>query len=144
MTPERGGSMHGRRGSRELAFQLLYHLDLTGGEAESEADRFWKMNEDKGDLKPFAVLLSEKVFESREELERLISGASKRWTLERMDSVSRSLLRLGACEILYFPETPPEVAINEAVELAKRFGSEDTPSFVNGILDRLYQKETPV
>ncbi len=61
-----------------------------------------------------------------------------------MDSVSRSLLRLGACEIFYFPETPPAVAINEAVELAKRFGSEDTPSFVNGILDRLYQKETPV
>ena len=61
-----------------------------------------------------------------------------------MDSVSRSLLRLGACEILHFAETPPEVAINEAVELAKRFGSEDTPAFVNGILDRLYQKETPV
>jgi N utilization substance protein B len=136
--------MSGRRKSRELAFQLLYHLDLIKGEAEKETEHFWKLNVDKADLKPFAELLVAKVLDNLGEIDRLISEASKRWSLKRMDSVSRSLLRLGACEILHFSETPPEVAINEAVELAKRFGSEDTPGFVNGILDRLHQKETPV
>ena len=136
--------MSGRRESRELAFQLLYHLDLIKGEVDKETEHFWEINGDKAALKPFADRLVCKVLCNLGEIDRLISGASNRWTLKRMDSVSRSLLRLGACEILHFPETPPEVAINEAVELAKRFGSEDTPGFVNGILDRLHQEETPV
>jgi N utilization substance protein B len=136
--------MSGRRESRELAFQLLYHLDLTKGGAESEAPHFWQINEGKSAHRPFAEQLVGRVLANLADIDRLISEASKRWTIKRMDSVSRCLLRLGACEILHFPATPPEVAINEAVELAKRFGSEDTPSFINGILDRLYRKETPV
>ena len=136
--------MKGRSESRELAFQLLYHLDLLQGDAEGETERFWRLNSDKGDLEPFADLLAAKVLGNLDEIDRRISSASRRWSLKRMDSVSRCLLRLGACEIHYFPETPAEVAINEAVELAKRFGTEDTPAFVNGILDCLHQEETPV
>lgn len=136
--------MSGRREARELAFQLLYHLDMTKGDAESETSHFWRINEEKSAHKPFAEQLAGRVLANLADIDRLISEASKRWTIKRMDSVSRCLLRLGACEILYFSETPPEVAINEAVELAKRFGSENTPSFINGILDRLHRKETPV
>ncbi|MBT3349919.1 MAG: transcription antitermination factor NusB [Nitrospinaceae bacterium] len=136
--------MSGRREARELAFQLLYHLDLTKGDAESETSHFWRINEDKSALRPFAEQLVGRVLANLMDIDRVISEASKRWTIKRMDSVSRCLLRLGACEILHFSDTPPEVAINEAVELAKRFGSEDTPSFINGILDRLHQKETHV
>ena len=136
--------MSGRREARELAFQLLYHLDLTKGDAESETSHFWRINEDKSALRPFAEQLVGRVLANLMDIDRVISEASKRWTIKRMDSVSRCLLRLGACEILLFSDTPPEVAINEAVELAKRFGSEDTPSFINGILDRLHQKETHV
>ena len=136
--------MKGRRESREVAFQLLYHLDLVQGDAAGETERFWQLNREKQDLKPFADLLANKVLGNLNKIDHRLSSASRRWSLKRMDSVSRCLLRLGACEIHYFPDTPPEVAINEAVELAKRFGSEDTPAFVNGILDNLQQEETSV
>ena len=135
--------MQGRRGSRELAFQLLYHLELGKGDDKPEKDYFWQLKEPKPDLKPFAEQLVMKVLENRERLDTLLTGASKRWPLGRMDTVSRCLLRLGACEILYMPDTPPQVAINEAVELAKRFGPDESPSFINGILDRLLRDKTP-
>jgi N utilization substance protein B len=135
--------MQGRRGSRELAFQLLYHLELVKGDDKPEMDYFWQLKEPKPDLKPFAEQLVMKVLENRERLNTLLTGASKRWPLGRMDTVSRCLLRLGACEILYMPDTPPQVAINEAVELAKRFGPDESPSFINGILDRLLRDKTP-
>jgi N utilization substance protein B len=135
--------MQGRRGSRELAFQLLYHLELVKGDDKPEMDYFWQLKEPKPDLKPFAEQLVMKVLENRERLDTLLTGASKRWPLGRMDTVSRCLLRLGACEILYMPDTPPQVAINEAVELAKRFGPDESPSFINGILDRLLRDKTP-
>jgi N utilization substance protein B len=136
--------MKGRRESREVAFQLLYHLDLVQGDTAGETERFWQLNREKRDFKPFADLLAGKVLGNLDKIDHRISSASRRWSLKRMDSVSRCLLRLGACEIHYFPDTPPEVAINEAVELAKRFGSKDTPAFVNGILDNLQQEDTSV
>lgn len=135
--------MQGRRGSRELAFQLLYHLDLVKGDEIPEMEYFWQLNEQKSDLRPFAERLVKKVLENRENIDTLISEASQRWSLGRMDAVSRCLLRLGACEILFMPDTPPQVAIHEAVELAKRFGSDESPSFINGILDRLLRDKTP-
>ena len=135
--------MQGRRGSRELAFQLLYHLELVKGDDKPEMEYFWQLKEPKPDLKPFAEQLVKKVLENRENIDTLVAGASKRWPLGRMDTVSRCLLRLGACEILYMTDTPPQVAINEAVELAKRFGPDESPSFINGILDRLLRDKTP-
>ena len=135
--------MQGRRGSRELAFQLLYHLELVKGDDVPEMEYFWQLNEDKADVKPFAERLVKKVLENREHIDTLVSGASQRWSLRRMDSVSRCLIRLGACEILFMPDTPPQVAIHEAVELAKRFGPDEGPSFIDGILDRLLQDKTP-
>ncbi len=126
-----------------MAFQLLYHLELVKGDAEPEMDYFWQLKEPKPGLKPFAERLVKKVLENRENIDTLLAGASKRWPLGRMDTVSRCLLRIGACEILHMPETPPQVAINEAVELAKRFGPDESPSFINGILDRLLRDKTP-
>lgn len=73
----------------------------------------------------------------REEIDRLIEGHSEHWRLERMPPVDRNILRITAFELLYCEEVPPRVSVNEAVELAKRFGSEDSPAFVNGILDRI-------
>jgi N utilization substance protein B len=73
----------------------------------------------------------------REEIDRLIEGHSEHWRLERMPPVDRNILRIAAFELLYCEEVPPRVSVNEAVELAKRFGSEDSPAFVNGILDRI-------
>ncbi len=126
-----------------MAFQLLYHLELVKGEDKPEMDYFWQLKEPEPDLQPFADQLVKTVLENRDHIDTLLAGASKRWSLDRMDTVSRCLLRLGACEILYMPETPPQVAIHEAVELAQRFGPDESSSFINGILDRLLRDKTP-
>lgn len=134
--------MGARREGRELAFRLLYHLDLVEGDAEAETAHFWKLNPGGEEARPFAERLAGEVLAHREEIDRLISEASERWSLRRMDAVSRCLLRLGACEILYFPDTPAQVAIDEAVELAKLYGPDTSPGFVNAILDRLNREKT--
>lgn len=135
--------MEGRRGSRELAFQLLYHLELVKGETEPEIAYFWRLQGKKADLRPYAEFLVRKVLDNQEQIDALLSSASKNWALGRMDAVSRCLLRLGACEILYIDDTPPQVAIHEAVELAKKFGPDQSPGFINAILDRLNRDKTP-
>jgi N utilization substance protein B len=135
--------MRGRRGERELAFQLLYHLELVKADAEPEMESFWRLHEERADQRPYAERLVKKVLENREPIDVLVSDASKGWSLARMDAVSRCLLRLGACEILYMSDIPPQVAIHEAVELAKRFGPDESPAFINGILDRLHRNKTP-
>lgn len=134
--------MSGRRAGRELAFHLLYHLDRVEGDPDEEMANFFRLSPDREGGRPFAERLARKRLESREEIDRLLSEASDRWSLRRMDAVTRCLLRLGACEILYFPETPPQVAIDEAVELAKRYGPETSSGFVNAILDRLLREQT--
>ena len=89
-------------------------------------------------LQAFSRRLVLGVCENREELDRLISRSSKHWRLERMSRVDRTILRLGAFEILAMKDIPPKVSIDEAVELGKKFGTEDSGSFINGILDYIY------
>ena len=85
--------------------------------------------------------LLEKVFAQAEEIDTMLKKFSDHWTLERMSMVDRNILRLGICELMFEASTPPKVVINEAVEIAKKFGTEDSPDFINGILDKVF-KET--
>jgi len=87
---------------------------------------------------PFARELVLGVYEKRPELDRLIIRASKNWRLERMPYVDRSILRMATFEILYMEDVPPKVSIDEAVDIGKRFGTEDSGSFINGVLDNIY------
>ena len=134
--------MSSRRAGRELAFHLLYHLDRVEGNPDEEMANFFRLDADREGDRIFAERLVRKLLENRGEIDRVISDASKRWSVRRMDAVTRCLLRLGACEILHFPETPPQVAINEAVDLAKQYGPETSSGFVNAILDRLLREQT--
>ncbi|OGL58677.1 MAG: transcription antitermination factor NusB [Candidatus Tectomicrobia bacterium RIFCSPLOWO2_12_FULL_69_37] len=134
--------MSGRRAGRELAFHLLYHLDRVEGNPDEEMANFFRLDSGREGDRLFAERLARKLLENRGEIDRLLSEASERWSLRRMDAVTRCLLRLGACEILHFPETPPQVAIDEAVELAKQYGPETSSGFVNAILDRLLREQT--
>lgn len=134
--------MSSRREGRELAFHLLYHLDRVEGGPEEEMATFFRLNPGREGGRPFAEQLVRRLMENRGEIDRLLSEASERWSLPRMDAVTRCLLRLGACEILHFPETPPQVAIDEAVALAKQYGPETSSGFVNAILDRLLREQT--
>jgi len=84
--------------------------------------------------------LVQTVVRYKKEIDKTLEKCSDNWELKRMAVVDRNILRIGACELLYMPSTPPKVAINEAVEIAKRYGNEDSPEFVNGVLDKIYKK----
>lgn len=125
-----------RSRAREVALQVLYQDDLNPQHKPSDDERFVAGRLHAQELVDFARALIAGVRRNRAELDVLLAQTADHWSLERMAATDRNVLRLGAFEILYY-ETPDRVAINEAVELAKRFGSRQSAQFVNGILDRL-------
>jgi N utilization substance protein B len=129
---------YSRSQCREWALQFLYQADFYGDRSREDVERFWSHFHPEGPGVPaYLKELVNGVAAHREELDALIARYSEHWRLERMTVVDRNLLRLAAFELLYQPKIPPKVVINEAVELAKRFGSEDSGAFVNGILDQI-------
>lgn len=129
-----------RRTGRAYALQLLYArdgdpgTDVTGA-AVSWADIF-ELEVD-APAQTFARDLVAAATVRAAQIDELIASASKNWRIDRMSRVDRNILRLGACELLAFPDVPVKVVINEAVELAKRFGTAESSAFVNGVLDRI-------
>ena len=133
-----------RKAGRELAFQILYHTDRTGNLTGEEVDRYWRLHPADESSRLFADRLMSIIVEKDRQINDLLAAASVSWSLERMDAVSRSILRLGVCEMYFFPDIPPAVTMDEAIRLAKRYGPENAPGFVNGILDRLHQEKMVV
>jgi N utilization substance protein B len=125
-----------RSRAREAALQVLYQDDLNPKHDAGQSDRFLAARLFEPELLAFGRSLVEGVRRNRAELDQLLENTADNWSLERMAATDRNVLRLGAYEIL-FSDTPDRVAINEAVELAKRFGARQSAQFVNGILDRL-------
>ncbi len=123
--------------ARELALQALYQRDLAPERDREELRRFCA-REAGPKLLELAMELIDGCLEHREQLDRLIRQTAENWELERMATSDRNILRLGAYELLFHGQTPPKVAINEAIELAKRYSTENSPTFVNGVLDRIY------
>ena len=129
---------YSRSQCREWALQFLYQADFVGGRSPEDLDRFWSHFHPEGPGIPaYLRELVNGVASHQEELDALIVRYSEHWRLERMTVVDRNLLRLAAFELLYQAKVPSKVVINEAVEIAKRFGSEDSGAFVNGILDQI-------
>ena len=127
-----------RREARELALQALYQADL-GNEADRERGLvlFWGHFNRGQDVDPFARELVEGVLANQERIDALIAETAERWRLPRLSRVDLSLLRLATYEMMEHRETPASVTINEAIEIARRFGSEDSAAFVNGVLDAI-------
>jgi transcription antitermination protein NusB len=121
---------------REWALQFLYQTEFSGPPREDAVEQFWSHFQEEGKLPAYLRELVEGVGAHLDELDALIVRYSEHWRLERMTVVDRNLLRL-AIELMYQPQVPPKVVINEAVEMAKRFGSETSGSFINGILDQV-------
>jgi N utilization substance protein B len=138
--------MSGKRSrGREVALQLLFQHDLNPGVPRHDLENFVRERLDDDDLAVFALQLYDGVRQHGEDIDGRLSRAAEHWRLHRMAAVDRNVLRLGAFELLHLPGTPAGVVINEAIELARRFGSADSPAFVNGVLDRVHkerQKET--
>jgi N utilization substance protein B len=124
-----------RSRSREVALQLLFQDDVNPPQDPADSTRFLEARLNSEELVLFAAALLSGVRRNRGELDELLEQTAANWSLDRMAATDRNILRLGAFEILY-TETPGRVAINEAVELAKRFGTGQSAQFVNGILDK--------
>jgi N utilization substance protein B len=129
-----------RRTGRAYALQLLYARD---GDASTEVVEVlgqWASElelEIDGPAQAFAKELVAAAVGRAQEIDELIGASSKNWRIDRMSRVDRNILRLGACELVAFRDVPVKVVINEAVELAKRFGTAESSAFVNGVLDRI-------
>jgi N utilization substance protein B len=141
---QRGGG--GRRRAREHALQVLYSLDLNPGVTVGDAlAHLWRGFHEESDDRDAAVVsfceaLVKGTVENLAEIDAIVQQASKNWRLERMARVDRNLLRLATYELRFEPEVPAKVVINEAIEVAKRFGAAESAAFVNGLLDRISQE----
>jgi N utilization substance protein B len=144
-----------RRRARECALQVLFSLDMNEGVTPAQAlAHFWKdfahesraagAHEDDAEavreVTGFAELLVRGTAENLAEIDAIVQRASRNWRIDRMARVDRNVLRLATYELAYVPEVPAKVVINEAIEVAKRFGAGESPAFVNGILDRIAQE----
>jgi transcription antitermination protein NusB len=130
-----------RSRAREVALQLLFQRDLNKGVDRAALERFVRDRLRDDSLMPFCLGLYDGVAAHQSDIDRRLSEIAENWRLVRMAAVDRNVLRLGAYELLHTPDTPPNVALDEAIELARRYGSADSPAFVNGVLDRLTRKD---
>ena len=126
-----------RRRARKFALQVLYQLDIREERSEHILQEFWEENDDEKDVQNFANTLVKGVEEKKLEIDKLLTEFAFNWNLSRMSVIDRTILRLGSFEILFLKEIPPAVSINEAIELAKIFGTDDSFKFINGILNRV-------
>jgi N utilization substance protein B len=131
--------------ARKVAADILYQVDLTGEDVEKVVESYGRMLLDDmeesgippGEIPEFADELVRLYLEHKEEIDPLIDAYADRWSLERMPLIDRNLLRLGFVEFLYFEDIPANVTINEYLELAKRFSTQDSGKFINGIMGKL-------
>jgi len=126
-----------RRKSREFALQVLYQLNITKQDATKALTQFQENFLPNAEADEFLKRLVLGVTEHCAGLDRLIEQYSENWRLDRINVIERNLLRMALFELLYCEEIPPKVTINEAIDLGKRYGSEESGSFINGLLDRI-------
>ena len=132
-----------RRSARELALKFLYQTEFNEGAIQEQLDQFWMRLSIQDETKSFMKALVESTFLHLAEIDEILKKYSEHWALDRMTVIDRNILRFGVCELLYFSSVPPKVVINEAVEVAKKYGNEESPDFINGVLDRIYKDLSP-
>ena len=126
-----------RTRAREYALQMLYQAEITQDSIGYVQELFWQSENAPDLVREFANPLVEGTFEHREAIDSAIRSTADNWTLERMPIVDLCILRSATYELLYLVDIPPAVSINEAVELAKTYSTDDSPKFVNAVLDRI-------
>jgi len=130
--------MRRRTKSRECALKILYQIEMTKDDCDSSIRAFWEREpETEESVREFAGLLARGARDNIKEIDSVIAGYAKNWQIERMAVVDRNILRMAAFELIYLDDIPPKVSINEAVDIAKKYGDKDSGKFVNGILDKI-------
>ena len=130
-----------RRKSRELAMQALFCMDTLKNESDELLEGLSGMLELAPDINRFYMTLIKGVIDNKAQIDKRIEQFSSNWKINRMGCVDRNILRIAAYEILYCHDIPPKVSINEAVDIGKLYGTEESGSFINGILDGIYQQQ---
>jgi N utilization substance protein B len=127
-----------RRRSREYALQILFQLELTGGELNDEVFReFWEGNAEDRDVKEFTSDIVKNTLGNIKTIDEIIKKTAENWSIDRMAVIDRNILRAATYELFYRTDIPPSVVINEAIEIAKKYSTEDSAPFINGILDKI-------
>ena len=127
-----------RTKARERAVQALYQIDVAATDLDEALSRFWRSFEPvEREVMEFAEALVRGVAEQRRTIDEAIEAVSTNWRLDRMARVDRNILRLAVHEMAHRPEVPVKVIINEAIELGKKYGSESSGAFINGVLDKI-------
>jgi transcription antitermination protein NusB len=130
-----------RRKSRELALHVLYACESGNDDAvEQELGAFSEKAADSGAVIGFAKGLVEKTLESKSHIDAMLSNHTANWDLKRMTVIDRNILRMAVAELLFFKDTPFKVVIDEAVEIAKLYGTDESGKFVNGVIDSIYKE----
>lgn len=129
-----------RRKAREIALQVLYQIDVTGIDADEAIQLFQDNFGMAEETIEFSTQLIHCTLDHLKDIDELIKSCSQHWSLERMSKVDRNILRTAVAEFLYFDDIPPKVTLNEAIDIGKNYGSDNSGSFINGILDAMYSK----
>jgi len=133
--------MRKRTKARECALQVLYAMDIRKGSKHEVAESYWLEKDEDQEIKVFAQELIEGTLVKISEIDMLITKYADNWRIERMAVIDRNIIRMAIYELLFAADIPPKVAINEAVDLAKKFGDDESGSFVNGVLDKINKIE---
>ena len=136
--------MKKRTRARELALQFLYQLDLRGDSMLEEAREFVSAEERDAETTRFALRLVQGTHENKPAIDQMIQSVAQNWNISRMAVVDRNVLRLATYELVHCPDVPPKVAINEAIELGKRYSTQNSGAFINGILDKIMNRSAPL
>ncbi len=126
-----------RRQAREIAMQALFYMDMRNDVSIEMLERFCGNFCPSKKTQPFFLKLVNGVMGAKDELDALIERFSKNWDINRMSGVDRNVMRIAAFELIYCDDIPPKVSINEAVDVGKKFGTEESGAFINGILDSI-------
>ncbi len=126
-----------RRRGRELALQALYQIEMTGDTSVAAVDLFLNHFEGAAKAKEFAKRLVSGVVSQRAEIDRLVEQCTDNWKLIRLAKVDLVILRMATYELVFCPDIPLNVSLDEAIEIGKRFGSDDSATFINGVLDQV-------
>ena len=136
----RGRQVDKRTRARELAIQGLYQLDVQGSDLLTSLGRFFMENDSDGLVRKLASDWTKGTWENLAQCDELIVASTIKWQLSRLSAVDKSILRLAVYQLKFCPDIPPKVVINEAIELAKKFSTNKSPAFVNGVLDAVLRK----
>lgn len=129
-----------RRKARESALQILFQLEFDATHVKKKIDQYWKAKKPSKEIKDYSTWLIKGIATHKKEIDNIIQTTSDHWRISRMALVDRNILRIAVFEILYEKDIAPAIIINEAIEIAKRFSSEEAAAFVNGILDAVKKK----